>query len=160
MDLTELGSAISDGDISGADLAMCQQSGIAFETGLDLFTTKFSKLNDVEYHTGYVDVSKQARKDLDISQIGLMFGTIFRTEKAKAYEKIMKEYKENYEDNLKEEKIRDMQEQIALIEARLDQRQKTLETKIQAYTKDLESTEKAEAKGIENSTPKYAGVQG
>ena len=160
MDLTELGSAISDGDISGADLAMCQQAGIAFETGIDLFTTKFEKLNDPEYYAGYVDASKQTREDLGISQIGLMFGTIFRTKKAKAYEKAMKEYKNSYEDNLKEEKIRDMQEQIALIEARLDQRQKTLETKIQAYTKDLESTEKAEAEGIKNSTPKYAVVQG
>ena len=68
-DLTELGIAISDGNVSGTDLANCQQSGLAFEYGLELGTAGAGKVNDIEYYAGYADAEKMARE-----QVGLSWG--------------------------------------------------------------------------------------
>ena len=195
MDLTELGSAVSDGDISAMDIAQCQQAGLACEYGLDLFGTKFSKYGDGEYYVGLANAEKEARQNFGTSTaanvgkgavaggvIGALAGIISGPigwaalagaaiggavfgiggklfNKTQASDEYIKEYKEQYEAKKQEEIARDLQEQIAKMENELDKRQKTLETKIQAYQADLQSTEKAEANGIQNSVPKYAGVQ-
>ena len=67
MDLTELGSAVSDGDISAMDIAQCQQAGLACEYGLDLFGTKFSKYGDGEYYVGLANAEKEARERVGLS---------------------------------------------------------------------------------------------
>lgn len=198
MDLTELGSAVSDGDISAMDIANCQQAGLACEYGLDMFGTKFSKYGDGEYYVGLANAEKEARQNYGTSTaanvgkgavaggvigalgalagiisgpvgwvalgaaalggaIGGIGGKLFN--KTQASDEYINQYKEQYEQKKQEEIARDLQEQIAKMENELDKRQKTLETKIQAYQADLQSTEKAEANGIQNSVPKYAGVQ-
>ena len=189
MDLTELGSAVSDGDISAMDIAQCQQAGLACEYGLDLFGTKFSKYGDGEYYVGLANAEKEARERVGLSWganiggaaagavagaaigssvpvLGTIIGAVVGgfignklSNKTKARNEYVNQYNEEYEAQNQEEIARDLQEQIAKMENELDKRQKTLETKIQAYQADLQSTEKAEANGIQNSTPKYAGVQ-
>jgi len=160
MDLTELGSAVSDGQITAADIASCKQSGVACEYGVDMFATKITKYGDEEYYAGLATAKKEARENVGMSRIGIFFGKLFNTKKYQAYKAQVNEYKEQYEATKKEEKARQIQEQIAKMENELEKRQKTIETKIQAYQSDLEATEKAEANAIKNATPKYAGVQG
>lgn len=185
MDLTELGSAVSDGDISSYDIAQCQQAGLACEYGLDMAATSISKYGDAEYYVGLANAEKEARENVGLSwganiggaavgaaagaflgPIGAVVGGVIGgfignkcSKKTQARDEYVNQYKEQYEANKQEEIARDLQEQIAKMENELDKRQKTLETKIQAYQADLESTEQAEANGIKNSTPKYAGVQ-
>lgn len=189
MDLTELGSAVSDGEISSYDIASCQQAGLACSYGLDFASTGVTKYGDEEYYMGLANAEKEARERVGLSWganiggaaagavagaaigssvpvLGTIIGAVVGgfignklSNKTKARDEYVNQYKEQYEANKQEEIARDLQEQIAKMENELDKRQKTLETKIQAYQADLQSTEKAEANGIQNSTPKYAGVQ-
>ena len=195
MDLTELGSAVSDGEISAFDIASCKQAGLACSYGLDFASTGITKYGDEEYHMGLMNAEKEARDRVGLSwganiggaAVGAAAGAGLATAaglaagpigwvalgvgalgafignklsaKTKARDEYVNQYKEQYEQNKQEQIARDLQEQIAKMENELDKRQKTLETKIQAYQADLQSTEKAEANGIQNSTPKYAGVQ-
>ena len=186
-DLTELSVAISDGHVSGSDLASCQDTGLAFSWGAELETAGLGKYNDVEYGAGWLEAEKAARKQTGLSWganlggaasgaaagfaignipgaiIGAIAGGIIGNQcsaKTQARNDYMDSYKEGYSGVLTKEKQRELEKRIALMEAELDKKQKSLETKIQAYQRDLESTEKAEAEGIKNSTPKYAGVQG
>lgn len=193
MDLTELGSAVSDGEISSYDIANCQQAGLACSYGIDFASTGITKYGDEEYYMGLANAEKEARQNYGTSTaanvckgavtggviggiVGLLGGPIGALagaaiggavfgiggklfNKTKASDEYVNQYKEQYEANKQEQIARDLQEQIAKMENELDKRQKTLETKIQAYQADLQATEKAEANGIQNSTPKYAGVQ-
>ncbi len=79
--------------------------------------------------------------------------------KTQARNQYVSEYKEQYQEKKAEEIARELQEQIAKMENELEKRQASLETKIQAYQSELQSVEQAEANGIKNATPKYAGVQ-
>ena len=47
---------------------------------------------------------------------------------------------------------------IAALETELEMKQKKIESQISAVQADLSSCEQAEAKGIQNATPKYAGL--
>lgn len=194
MDLTELGSAVSDGEITSADIAGCKQAGLACEYGLDMYSTKITKVGDPEYQAGLISAEKEARQNIGLSWganiggaaagaaagaaigsvvpvIGTALGAVIGgiggaiignkcSKKTQARDEYVNDYKEQYEANKKEQMARDIQEQIAKMENQLEKRQKTIETKIQAYQSDLEATEKAEANAIKNATPKYAGVQG
>ena len=64
MDLTELGSAVSDGQITAADIASCKQSGVACEYGVDMFATKITKYGDEEYYAGLATAKKEARENV------------------------------------------------------------------------------------------------
>ena len=66
-DLTELGVAISDGDVSGADLASCQDTGLLFSWGAELDTAKYGKYNDVEYGAGWLEAEKSVREKTGLS---------------------------------------------------------------------------------------------
>ena len=48
--------------------------------------------------------------------------------------------------------------ELSVVENQLDMQQKRLETKLTAAQKQLEAIEQAEARAVQNATPKYAGL--
>ena len=157
MDLADLGGAVSDGEISAFDIAECQNAGLTCSYGWDMAMTNVSKYGDLEYYMGLIDAKKTAREQIGISRIGILLGRIFGTEKAKAYDEYINEYKEQYESTQKDKIARELQKQIAKMENELEKRKNNLDTKLQAYNAELESVKQAESQGIKNATPNYAG---
>ena len=184
-DLTELAAAVGDGEITGMDIANCQKYGIAAEYGLDLATTKYTKYGDEAYHAGLADVEAKSRSGSKKSWIGNILGAgggaiagaviggvpgaiiggvlggilgNKASKKTQERDQQVEEYKKQYEEQKRKEMVRKIQEDIAAMENELQKRKATLETKISAYQADLQSTQQAEAQGIQQSAPKYAGL--
>ena len=185
-DLTELAAAIGDGDVTGMDIANCQKYGLATEYGIDLASTKFTKYGDASYHAGLADVEASSRSGSKKSWIanlggaglgaaagailgfgvpgaiigGILGGIVGNgiSKKTEARNEQVEEYKKQFEEQKRKEMVRKIQEDIAAMENELQKRKVTLETKISAYQTDLQSTKEAEAQGIQNSAPKYAGL--
>lgn len=90
----------------------------------------------------------------------------WQTENAASYTNYVKQrlaYKQSIDDSvlnsLGQEYYQNVEsKKIAARENELDVKQKRLETKISALQADLQACEQAEAKGIQNATPKYAGL--
>ncbi len=63
------------------------------------------------------------------------------------------------EKNMREDYAKNVEaKKIAAEETKLDMQMKKLETKITAIQQELQSVEQAEKTGIQNATPKYAGL--
>lgn len=78
--------------------------------------------------------------------------------KNKAKKEEIKEYQEAYNEAQIANMVADIQEEISKMDNKLDKKEATLETRLTAAQAELEATEQAEAKGIQNATPKYAGL--
>ncbi|MBQ8887081.1 MAG: hypothetical protein IJY61_05200 [Candidatus Gastranaerophilales bacterium] len=182
MDLADLGAAVSDGEISAFDIAECQNAGLTCSYGWDMATSKYT---DPNYYIGLAGAEKEARENVGGSWlaniggagagalagfaiggpvgaiIGGIGGAIVGNQcsaKTQARNQYVNQYKEEYSEKKQEEIARELQEQIAKMENELEKRQANLETKIQAYQQDLQAVEQAESNGIQQATPKYAGV--
>lgn len=64
MDLADLGSAVSDGDISSYDIAECQNAGLTCSYGWDMATGQYT---DWEYYTGLASAESEARQNTGLS---------------------------------------------------------------------------------------------
>ena len=183
MDLADLSAAVSDGEISAFDIAQCQNSGLVISAGMDMATGKYK---DGEYYLGLLQEEIDARQLtggswmanaggaaigaalgslIPIPVVGTVAGAIVGgiignqcSAKTQQRNKHMKQYKEEYAEKKQKEIQRNLEEQIAKMENELQKRQNALDTKLQAYNKDLEQVKNAEKQGIQNATPNYAGA--
>ena len=186
MDLADLGAAVSDGEISAFDIAECKNAGIAVSAGWDMATGKYKDGEYYLGLLGAEKDARQMTGGSWLANIGgagagagiaaLLMGTnpvgwiialaagagaIIGNQlsaKTQARNQYMKQYKEQYSEKKQEEIARELQEKIANMENELQKRQQVLDTKLQAYNKELESVKQAETQGIENATPRSAGA--
>ncbi|MBQ4078196.1 hypothetical protein IJD15_03340 [bacterium] len=186
--LLQLSSAVSDGEVSAYDLAQCQDFGLAmsYKIGMDgqLALSKTSP----KYQYGRLLAEKEAHDKFGGSKIlnaicgvgtgagigclipgfavpgaiigGLLGGIIAHKSSAKnkAKNEEIKEYQEAYNEAQIANMVADIQEEISKMDNKLDKKEATLETRLTAAQAELEATEQAETKGIQNATPKYAGL--
>ena len=184
--LLQLSSAVSDGEVSAYDLAQCQDFGLAmsYKIGMDgqLALSKTSP----KYQYGRLLAEKEAHDKFGGSKIlnaicgggtgagigflignvpgaiigGLLGGIIAHksSSKNKAKNEEIKEYQEAYNEAQIANMVADIQEEISKMDNKLDKKEATLETRLTAAQAELEATEQAETKGIQNATPKYAGL--
>lgn len=94
--------------------------------------------------------------------IGLIGGAIVAhktSAKSQAKDDYIKQYEEAYNEAQMANMVADLEKEIAEMENKLDKKQANLETKLTATQSELEAVQNAEGKAIQNSTPKYGGLQ-
>ena len=79
--------------------------------------------------------------------------------KSQAKDDYIKQYEEAYNEAQMANIVADLEKEIAEMENKLDKKQANLETKLTATQSELEAVQNAEGKAIQNSTPKYGGLQ-
>jgi hypothetical protein len=159
----DLGTAISDGDVSAMDLANCQDSDLAASLGFELDAAGMSRYTDAEYYYGRAQAKKEAKEKYGSSVIGNILSFIAGKPvgaKAKARKEYVDNYDEEYKNTQKEKKVQELQRKIEKMERDLEKKKARIETKLTAKQQELESVKSAEENGIKQATPNFTGVGG
>ena len=183
--LQQLSTAVADGEVSAFDLAQCQEVGLAmsYKMGIDgkLALSKFSKENAAGTLMAKTEAYKQtggswlaniggAAAGAAIGSFAFPVGTIIGavvggfvgnklSNKTKQREDLEDNYKKEFEEAQLANIVEDLAKDIAEMENMIDKQQANIETKLTATQQELQKVQEAEGKAIQNSTPKYGGIQ-
>ena len=148
--LLDYSAAVADGEVTDSDLIM----GFSNYKALHEFN------DEREYEFYNLDIDGQGKTGAEAAEEMV---TAYKDSGENITVDMEEAYREYVESNIMRqyglEHYKNVtSKQIAAQENELELRQKRIETKITAYQQDLQSVIQAEAQGIQNATPKYAGL--